>query len=172
MCSLSSENAHTCKILHLLQKQNLAVMSRDEIDCELSPFSLTKCVTTSSEKGEQLLKSISSTSTASSLLALEGPPAVDAGCYGNLEGQLQVSFASRMLGAKGGSLEGSASRVPAAPGARHQSKFPRLRPASPASPFPWHPQNTPHSPAIETRRPWNPSYIFSRPGSSRLLPTR
>lgn len=118
-------------------------MSRDETDRELSPFSLTKCVATSSEKGEQLFKSIFSTSTASSLLALERPPAVDAGCYGNLEGQLQVSFASRMLVAKGGSLEGSASRVPAAPGARHQSKFPRLRSASPASLFPWHPQTHP-----------------------------
>lgn len=133
-------HAHARLYIYLPQRRNLAVRSRDETDRELSPFSLTKCVAASSEKGEQLFKSISSLSTASSLLAREGPPAVDAGCYGNLEGQLQVSFASRMLAAKGGSLEGSVSRVPAAPGARHQSKFPRLRPASPASPVPWHPQ--------------------------------
>lgn len=115
---------------------NLAIMSRDESECELSLLSLTKCVPTSRERSEELFKIIFSTSTAPSPLALEGPPAADAGCYGNLEGQLQVSFASRMLEAKGGSLEGSATRVPAAPGARHHSKFPRLRPASPASPLP------------------------------------
>lgn len=83
---------------------NLAIMGRDETECELSLFSFTKRVAFQ-QKGEELFKTIFSTSAAPSQQALEGPPAADAGCYGNLEGQLQVSFASRMLDAKGGSLE-------------------------------------------------------------------
>lgn len=74
-CVVYPQKMHThARFCTYFRGKNLAVMSRDETDRELSPFSLTKCVATSSEKGEQLFKSISSTSTASSLLALEGPP--------------------------------------------------------------------------------------------------
>lgn len=92
--------------MHTHARFYIYFVSRDERECKLSLFSLTKCVAASRDEGEELFKIIFSTLTAPSLLALEGPPAADAGCYGNLEGQLQVSFASRMLAAKGGSLEG------------------------------------------------------------------
>lgn len=51
--------------------------------------------------------------------------------------------------------------MPAAAGARHHSKFPRLRPASAASPLQAS-SNTPHSPAIETRRACNMPWVPTR----------
>lgn len=52
--------------------------------------------------------------------------------------------------------------MPAAAGARHHSKFPRLRPASAASPPPQASSNTPHSPATETRRACNMPWVPTR----------